>query len=227
MLGAIITMTSTTETLRLLLTWLSPAFPTGGYAHSHGLEWAVEEGYIGNEPSLQDWLHDLFLHGSPGSDAILLRRAHAAQPDDLAALCDLGIALAFGSERRLETIAQGTAFTRAVTIWGGARVARLTSQDSPYPVAVGAAAADQGIAADLAVAAYLQAVAANLVSAGIRLIPLGQSAGLRVLAGLTPVLAEVTETSATATLDDIGTACFRADVAALRHETQHTRLFRT
>ncbi|MBV8455644.1 MAG: urease accessory protein UreF [Acetobacteraceae bacterium] len=225
--GAIITTTTTTEALRLLLTWLSPAFPTGGFAYSHGLEWAVEAGDVGNERSLSDWLHDVFLHGSPWSDAILLRRAHAAQPDDLAALCDLGIALSFGSERRLETIAQGAAFTRAVTIWGGARVTRLTSQHSPYPVAVGAAAADQGIAADLAVAAYLQAVAANLVSAGIRLIPLGQTAGLRVLAGLTPVLAEVTETSAAATLDDIGTACFRADIATLRHETQHTRLFRT
>jgi urease accessory protein len=227
MLGAIITMTKTTEALRLLLTWLSPAFPTGGFAYSHGLEWAVEAGDIGNELSLHDWLHDVFLHGSPWSDAILLRHAHATHPDDLAALCDFGIALAFGSERQLETVAQGTAFIRAVAIWGGARVARLTAQDSPYPVAVGAAAADQGIAADLAVAAYLQALAANVVSAGVRLIPLGQTAGLRVLAGLAPVMTEVTEASATATLDDIGTACFRADIAALRHETQHTRLFRT
>jgi urease accessory protein len=225
--GSIITMTTTTEALRLLLTWLSPAFPTGGFAYSHGLEWAVEAGDIGNEPSLCDWLHDVFLHGSPWSDAILLRHAHVARPEDLVALCDLGIALAFGSERRLETVAQGTAFIRAVTIWGGARVMRLAAQDVPYPVAVGAAAADQGIAADLAGAAYLQALAANLVSAGIRLIPLGQTAGLRVLAGLTPVLTEVAEASATATLDDIGTACFRADIAALRHETQHTRLFRT
>jgi urease accessory protein len=225
--GAIITMTTTTESLRLLLTWLSPAFPTGGFAYSHGLEWAVEAGDVGNEPSLHDWLHDLFLYGSPWSDAILLRHAHAAQPDELAALCDLGIALSFGSERRLETVAQGTAFIRAVTIWGGARVTQLAALDPPYPVAVGAAAADQGITADLAVAAYLQALAANLVSAGIRLIPLGQTVGLRVLAGLAPVLAEVTEASAAATLDDIGTACFRADIAALRHETQHTRLFRT
>jgi urease accessory protein len=225
--AGIITMITTTEALRLLLTWLSPAFPTGGFAYSHGLEWAVEAGDVVDEPGLQSWLHDLLLHGAPWSDCILLRHAHAAEPDDLAALCELGTALAFGKERRLETVAQGTAFVRAVTIWGGARIARLVGRDIPYPVAVSAAAADNAIAAELVAAAYLQAIATNLVSAGVRLIPLGQTAGLRVLAALAPVLSQVTETTATATLDDIGTACFRADIAALRHETQHTRLFRT
>jgi urease accessory protein len=97
----------------------------------------------------------------------------------------------------------------------------------PYPIAVGALAADHGIEADLAATAYLQALAVSLVSAGVRLIPLGQTAGLRAIAVLEPVIAGVVEQTRTAQLDDLGGACFRSEIAALRHETQRTRLFRT
>jgi urease accessory protein len=223
-------MTATTDELvRLarLLTWLSPAFPTGGFAYSHGLEWSIEAGEIADEAMLRDWMADVLRHGAGRSDAILLRHAYRANPAELPPLCALGIALAFGRERRLETCAQGEAFVRAATVWGGPRITALAGIEVPYPVAVGALAADHGIEADFAAAGYLQVFAHNLVSATMRLIPLGQSDGLKVLAALELAIAQVVERTRNAGLDDLGGACFRSDIAAMRHETQHTRLFRT
>jgi urease accessory protein len=222
-------MATTDEMLRLarLLTWLSPAFPTGGFAYSHGMEWSVEAGDVTDETTLRDWVADVLGHGSGRSDTILLRHAHCAGPDDLPALCALGIALGFGHERRLETCAQGEAFVRAGIVWGGLRISGLTDMQVPYPIAVGALAADHGIEADLAATAYLQALAASLVSAGVRLIPLGQTAGLRVVKLIEPVVSKLVKETRNAELDDLGGACFRSEIAALRHETQRTRLFRT
>ena len=224
--SAITTMTTIDELLRLL-TWLSPGFPTGGFAYSHGLEWSVEAGDISDEAALREWVADVLSHGAGRSDVILLRHAHRAGPDGLPALCALGVALGFGRERRLESCAQGGAFVRAGTVWGGPRITALADMQVPYPVAVGALAADHGIGADLAAAAYSQAFAVSLVSVGVRLIPLGQTAGVRVIRMLEPKIAEVVEQTKDAGLDDLGGACFRSDIAAMRHETQRTRLFRT
>ncbi len=224
--AAIIT-TMTTDTLRRLLVWLSPAFPTGGFAYSHGLEWAVEDGAVRDEATLRAWVEDVLAHGAGRCDAILLHHAHAAADDALPGLCALGVAAAFGRERRLETVAQGNAFVRAVSVWGGERTSRLAALDVPYPIAVGAACADHGIAADAAAPAYLQAFGASLISAAVRLVPLGQTTGLRVLAALEPVVGAVAAEAAEAGLDELGGACLRSDIAALRHETQETRLFRT
>ena len=228
---AITTMTTATtdDLLRLirLLTWLSPGFPTSGFAFSHGLEWSIEAGDLIDETTLGAWVADVICNGAGRSDTILLRHAYAADLDDLPALCALGTALGFGRERRLETCTQGTAFIRAGSVWGGPRVAALFDQEVPYPVAVGALAADHGVGEDPAAAAYLQAFAASLVSAAVRLMPLGQTAGLRVRVILEPLIAGLVEETRGAGLDDLGGACFRSDVAALRHETQRTRLFRT
>ncbi|HEY5300399.1 MAG TPA: urease accessory UreF family protein [Acetobacteraceae bacterium] len=210
----------------LLHAWLSPAFPTGGFAYSHGIEWAVEAGDLGDEPGLLDWLADLLTHGSGRNDAILLRHACRADAAELTALCAFATATAGGRERLAETLGQGDAFARAALVWGSPRLAGLAGR-LPYPVAVGALAADHGVAEDAVVAAYLQALGSNLISAAVRLIPLGQTAGLRVLAALQPRILAVARETRGAALDDIGGACFRADIAAMRHETQHTRLFRT
>ena len=127
---------------------------------------------------------------------------------------------------RLETLAQGTAFALAGTIWGAPLLAAQPGQIA-YPVAVGALAAAHDVPEDDAALGLLHAVAANLVSSAVRLVPLGQTAGLRVLAGLAPLLASIARDTAAATLDDLGGVCFRSDIAAIRHETQYTRLFRT
>jgi urease accessory protein len=211
-----------TPALLRLLAWLSPAFPTGAYAYSHGLEWAVECGDVVDGATLTDWIGDLLSHGSGRNDAILLRHAH--RPDaDRAALNELAVAIAPSRERRLETLDQGTAFMAAATAWHPPPLPDRVA----YPIAVGALAGHHCIDADAATAAYLQAFATNLISAAVRLVPLGQSTGLRVLAALEPAILEVAAASRTATLDDLGGCAFRSDLAAMRHETQHTRLFRT
>jgi urease accessory protein len=205
-----------------LMTWLSPAFPTGGFAYSHGLEWSVEAGDITGEAALHDWILDLLWHGSLWNDVLVLRAAHRA-PDDLDELAALALSLGGTAERRLEAVAQGAAFLLAASVWGTpAGDAALT-----YPLAVGAVAALGGVAEQDTALAFLHAATANLISAGIRLIPLGQTAGLRVQAALAPALLAVAAASATAGLDELGGAAWRSDIAAMRHETQTTRLFRT
>jgi urease accessory protein len=228
-------VTATQAPLLRLLAWLSPAFPTGGFAWSHGIEWAVEARDVRDVASLHDWLDALLRHGTGRSDAILLRHAHRAQADEaaLSAVVDLGLAAATARERRAESTGQGNAFVLAMRAWDGSGTDRprpswhAAQRDVPYAVAVGAYAGAWGIAEDDAAAGYLHAFAASLISAAVRLIPLGQSAGLAVLAGLEPALLATADATRGATLDDIGGACFRSDLAALHHETQYTRLFRS
>ena len=212
-------------TLLRLLAWLSPSFPTGAYAYSHGLEWAVEHGDIPDGNALREWLADILIHGSGRNDAILLRHAHRTA-DNAAALrdlADLAAAIAPSRERRMETLDQGTAFIAAAAAWHPP----LLPERVAYPVAVGALAGSHHIDEDAATAAYLQAFASNLISAAVRLVPLGQSAGLRVLAALEPIILRVAISTCTATLDDLGGCAFRSDLAAMQHETQYTRLFRS
>jgi urease accessory protein len=210
-----------------LLAWLSPAFPTGGFAWSQGVEWAVAAGDIADEASLRCWLEDVLRYGAGRADAILLRHAHAAAGDAAALLelAELARAAQPGRERLAETIGQGNAFALAAAPWGADVIAAIA--DLPYPVAVGALAGRHGIAADAACAGFLQAGSANMISAAVRLVPLGQSTGLRALAALEPFFLAVAAETRAATLDDLGGACLRADLAAMRHETQYTRLFRS
>jgi len=208
-----------------LLAWLSPGFPTGAFAFSHGLEWAVETGDVGDGDMLCTWLGDILANGSGRNDAILLRHAHRAARDAAAleALAELAAAIAPGRERLAETIDQGTAFLRAAQVWD----CPVLPEQVAYPVAVGALAGWHGIDENNTAACYLQAFAANLISAAIRLVPLGQTTGLQVLAAIQPVIVRIAGETAAASLDDIGGCVFRADLAAMAHETQYTRLFRT
>ncbi|MBV9555737.1 MAG: urease accessory protein UreF, partial [Pseudolabrys sp.] len=159
------------------------------------------------------------------------RAAETARSKDLHAVCELAAAFAPARERFLETTAQGRAFVEAArAAWPCPTLDVLAEVwDGPiaYPVAVAVAAAGHGIALDQALHAYLHAVLANWVSAGVRLIPLGQTDGQRILAALEPAVADTASRSLTAALDDLGGAAFRADLAAARHETQYTRLFRS
>jgi urease accessory protein len=202
--------------------WLSPAFPTGAYAYSHGLEWAVECGDITDGETLFAWLNDILSNGSGRNDAILLRHAHRGGCD-VAALNELAVALAPSRERRAETLDQGTAFVAAAAPWHPPELPERVA----YSVAVGALAGRHGVDEDTTTAAYLQAFAVNLISAAVRLVPLGQSTGLRVLAALEPTILDVAAQSRGATLGDIGGCTFRADLASMHHETQYTRLFRS
>ena len=214
-----------------LLAWLSPAFPTGGFAYSHGLEWAVEQREIRDADTLFDWMSDVLRFGAGRSDAILLRQAHRAQGDldRLAELTELALATSPSRERRAEASGQGNAFALAARPWNDTLLRELSDRvtDIPYCVAVGALAGVSGIAEDFATSGALQAFAANLISAAVRLVPLGQTTGLAVLARLEPVMLDVATQTRSCSLDDLGSFCFRSDIAAMRHETQYTRLFRS
>jgi urease accessory protein len=205
-----------------LLTWLSPAFPTGGFAYSHGLEWAVESGDVTGESALIGYIQDLLIHGALWSDAILLRHAHRGEH-----LAELAISLGPSRERRLETSAQGSAFALAAAAWPCPILQNWGDSPLPYPIAIGILAAAQNVPEDDAAIAFLHATTANLISAAIRLIPLGQAAGLRAQAALETTILATAEATKTATEQNLGTASWASDIASMRHETQYTRLFRT
>lgn len=205
---------------QILASWFSPAYPVGAYSYSHGLEWAVERGEVTGREALRDWIEDLLRHGAGRSDAILLAATFRAE--DPAPLAELAEALAPSSERHLETMAQGGAFARTTAaVWG------IDLPAMAYPVAVGRAAALLDLPLRPTLTLFLQSFAANIVSAGVRLIPLGQTDGQRITADLMPLCAAVAAEAEAATLDDLGGSALGADLAAMLHETQYTRLYRS
>lgn len=204
--------------VQTLAAWFSPAYPVGGYSYSHGLEWAVAAGIVTDGPRLEAWVDDLLTHGAGRNDAILLAAAYAAH--DIDEVAELALALAPSAERRMETMDLGAAFVRTTApVWG------LALAPMAYPVAVGRAARLLGLPRGLTAALYLQAFAAGVISAGLRLIPLGQTEGQRITRALMPRAAEMA--GATAGLDDLGGSTFGADLAAMLHETQDVRLYRS
>lgn len=204
-----------------LVQWLSPAFPTGAFAHSQGLEWAIAEGGLRGAPALQGWLLQALEQGTGRQDAILL--ALALRPGaDHARLAGLAVALAASAERLEETLAQGTALARTVQALTGRPVA-----PAPLPVALGQAAAPLGMPVPQVVALYLQSAMGNLVSCAVRFMPLGATEGQAVLAALAPRIAALSDWAATASEADLGSFTPGADLAALRHETMDVRIYRT
>jgi urease accessory protein len=218
-----------------LMTWLSPSFPVGAFSYSSGIEWAVEAGDIADAASLRGWLASMLADGPGFCDGVFLAHAHraASSGDDaqLHEIAELASALAPSRERQLETSAQGRAFVEiARAAWNCASLDRLMASCGGaivYPVAVGVVSAAHGISLAPTLHAFLHAVTSNWISAGSRLVPLGQTDSQRVLAQLEPIVAATARRALEASLDDLGSATFRADLASMRHETQYTRLFRS
>lgn len=218
-----------------LMTFLSPAFPVGAFAYSGGIEWAVEASDVTDAASLRDWLASMLADGSGFCDGVLLAHAHraASSGDDaqLREVAELAAALVPSRERQLETTSQGRAFIDiARSAWncdGLDQILAPCGGAIVYPVAVGLVSAAHDIPLAPTLHAFFHAVTSNWISAGSRLIPLGQTDSQRVLALLEPVVAATVKRALQAGLDDLGGASFRADLASLRHETQYTRLFRS
>jgi urease accessory protein len=234
--AASVTMTeSETGALYRLMTWLSPSFPVGGFSYSSGIEWAVEAGDIRDAASLQHWLAAVLADGSGFCDALFLAHAHRAATDDddraLRDLAELAAAFVPSRERQLETASQGRAFIEiARAAWDCEGLARTIAQCDGaivYPVAVGIVTAAHAVPLPATLFAFLHALVSNWISAGSRLIPLGQTDSQRVLAALERIVADIAERALHAGLDELGAATFRADIASMRHETQYTRLFRS
>ena len=200
-----------------IMAWLSPNFPTGAFAYSHGLEYAIYVREISNADELEEWLISLLRHGAGWNDAILL--SHAYRGDNVA---DLASALAGSKERHQETWDQGKAFARTARA-----LLNIDILDAPLSIVLGTAAREADIALDAFLPMTLHVFAANLISVAVRLVPLGQTEGQTVLQNLFPVMDEVAVEAATATLDGLGNSCIHADISAMKHETIRTRIFRT
>jgi urease accessory protein len=214
--------------LQKLLTWLSPAFPVGAFAWSAGLETAIAQRTVGNPETLRNWIAGALAHGGLRTDAIFLAQAAFAASDGaaLGQLAELYTALIPAAERQAETISTGEAFAIATRAWPSA-VFDLLPKPCPYPIAVGAIAAAHGIPLPDVLLGFLTAAVHGQVSVAVRLVPLGQTAGLGVLAGLEPAIAGLAALAATATLADLGTIAYAADIAQMRHETLEPRIFRS
>lgn len=207
--------------LLLLLTWMSPAFPTGAFAYSHGLEWAIDSGAVRDGLTLRQWIADLLTQGSGWNDAVLFARCW---DEDAASLNELALALATSRERHLETTQLGRAFRNAAALFAAPL---LEDEEIAYPIAAGAACKAMGIGRSEALLAWLNGFAASLTSVAVRLVPLGQTAGLEVLRDVGPVLAATAARAASASLEDLGAITLLSDIAAMHHETQRSRVFRT
>jgi urease accessory protein len=211
--------------LQKLLTWLSPAFPVGAFAWSAGLESAIADKRVTDSHALQNWLEGTLAHGGLKTDAILLAHAWRGEPT-LQDLADLLIALTPAYERLLEITTTGDSFATAAKAWPSEVYDRLP-RPCPYPLAVGAIAAAHGVGLSETLLAFLTAAVHSQVSVAIRLVPLGQTDGLRVMAALEPQIAALAETAATATLADLGAIAYATDIAQMRHETLEPRIFRS
>lgn len=221
-----------------LLTWLSPAFPVGGFSYSHGLEYAIEAGSVRDRAGLTRWLDGILRFGAGRIDGILLlaayRAALAGDPRHLVDVAELAAAQRGTAELALETGAQGQAFIKAVkTGWPSLAAAPTINALAEskivisYPIAVGSLAALAGLDAATVLEAYLTAFATNLISAGIRLVPLGQSDGIAAIAALEPLITALVPRVAVMDLGDLGSATLMVDWSSMKHETQYTRLFRS
>jgi len=233
----VMTKSSQSGALYRLLAWLSPSYPIGAFSYSHGLETAIEEGFVRDATELTAWLTDIIEEGAGRNDGIFLRAAYEAMADGnddtLIKTAELAAAFQPSAELLLETTAQGAAFLdTTMAAWPAASLEKLR-QVQPgrlaLPVAVGAASAAHKIELRPTLLSYLLAFNANLISSAVRLIPLGQTDGQRAIASMEQVTAETASQvlAFEEPLDQLASNTFINDWCSMRHETQYTRLFRS
>jgi urease accessory protein len=213
----------TTSAILTLTRWLSPSYPLGSFAYSHGLETALVDGWVHDAASLQKWLADVLSDGSGWVDAVLFCAAFKAPDGETLHEVDaVGRAFAASAERRRESLNQGAAFARTVQA-----TSQIQVSDMLLPVAVGWASAQVKAPEELGASLYLQAFASNIVMACVRLLPLGQTEGQAIIQHLAPLCEKTADAAANATPDDLYSNTFLSDIAAMRHETQQPRLFQS
>ncbi len=211
-----------------LQAWLSPAFPTGAFAYSHGLEMAIADGLIDDGSEFQQWLEALLSHGPGWNDAVMLAESWrlANSGGDIFEVAELAAANCTSQGRYLETTAQGAAFVKAAGAWQAVREFEVP-ETCPLPVAVGAVSGIHDVALASALSAFLHAYISNLIQAALRLMPLGQQQGVALISELEKTVISTAERTAKSTLDDLGSASMMADIAGQRHETLSPRIFRS
>ena len=222
------------DSLVRLMTWLSPAYPVGGYAYSHGLEYAVECQLVRDEASLVRWIEGIIAFGAGRMDGVFFAEAWRAVANGdetaLAEVAERAAVLRGTAELALESSQQGAAFLKTLRDTAPSEALARFANAVPmhaYPTAVAIAAAISDIPLRPALLAYLHAFAANLVLAGVRLIPLGQLAGQRTIENLRPTVVATVDAALKHRTTDIGSAAAMIDWTSMKHETQYTRLFRS
>ena len=224
-------MRNNTQALLRLQTWLSPAFPIGSFAYSHGLELAINDQLVCDRNTVANWLRSLLHHGSGWSDGVLFaqswRASQSEKIENLLEINELAVALQPSRERWLEAIQQGKAFCDAAAIWPNSTLDILKKNQPVLAVAAGTLFGATGIEKSDALASYLNAFTSNLVWICVRLIPLGQSEGLSIIAELETDIIEVTEKAMNANLGDLGGCAIVSDIASMNHENMTTRIFRS
>ncbi len=216
-----------------LMSWLSPSYPVGAYTYSHGLEHAVECGWVSDAETTREWVHRVIADGDGHVDAVTLCHAYRAAGDDkrLADIIEFANAFIPSAELELESTMQGAAFLEITEkVWVSKALEHLRSISGgpvPYPVTVGVAAAGHKVPLEATLHAFVHAFAANMVSAAVRLIPLGQTDGQLITAALADVVPPVVNTALKGELDTLATNTLLADIGSMKHETQYTRLFRS
>jgi urease accessory protein len=221
-----------------LMAWLSPSFPVGGFSYSHGIEAAVAAGLVNDRATLQAYVAAAIADGAGRSDATLFaavwRAVGARDNQAFLSAAERAVAMRGTAELALECLSQGTAFLSTVRAswpdvdlghWLG--LLNEAQCKAAYPVAVALCAAASGVSLRPALMAYLQAFSAGLITAGVKLVPLGQTDGQRIVAALEARIQEAAERAMTRPLDDLGSAAPMIDLLSMRHETQYTRLFRS
>ena len=212
-------MKSVQQDVMTLQTWFSPTFPTGAFSYSHGMESAIQDNLVKDASSLKSWIGALLCHGSGRNDGLFLKAAYEGV-DDANGLC---LALCSSKERLRETMELGQAFSRVVRASYNVKLPDRTA----YPVAIGMTAQQIGLDLTLTLQSYLQAFASNLISVGVRTIPIGQQSGQDCLIGLYPVVENITKKIKSESLNELGTATFVSDMMAMKHEKSVPRIYRT
>jgi urease accessory protein len=213
-----------------LISWLSPSFPVGAYTFSHGLEYAADAGLVSSSTELQDWIETVLRYGTGRVDAMLIRAAYDASEEELQDIIELASAMKGTSELSKESRSQGQAFAKTVASAWHCDLSGLIQGEgieAPYSVAVALACKGSNIPVASVLTAYLHAFVSNLVSAAMRLIPIGQTDGQKIIAGMADVVAEVVDDAMRSPMTDIGSSTPMVDWASMQHESQHTRLFRS
>ena len=216
------TVMSTDHSHHKVMAWLSPAYPIGSYSFSHGLEEAISTKIVVDKESLFDWLFQILHFGTGRNDAIFLSSAYKSTKENLVHLADIAQSFSGTKERYLETLQQGAAFAKVTSA-----VYQHTIPSVPLPVAVGYAAKTNKIKLSTILPLYLHAFSANLISAAIRFLPLGQTEGQQILYQLFNELEKVAEETRTLGIEDLGNSCFLNDIGSMKHENMNTRIFRS
>ena len=214
--------TNTSLRYHKVMAWLSPGYPIGSFAYSHGLEIEIASGEISTRKDVEEWIESLLRNGSGWNDLVLFSQAYRSDRNSLEEISDLAKALAPSRERYEETLALGYAFAKVTS-----QIMEKKCTGMPLPVVMGFKSKIENIPLEYVLPLYAHNFTANLISVGIRLIPLGQTEGQRALFNLFPVMEEMARAALAAKLTDLKNSCMLADIASMRHETLKTRIFRS